>query len=86
MIFPASSLLSPWKLAATSIEIRLTIKQLGEGMARESTRLAACASLDKLATAVFYHCKSPEEADFVAEMITDVGPTVAGKARRNGFH
>ncbi|KAH9894990.1 hypothetical protein C8Q73DRAFT_745370 [Cubamyces lactineus] len=75
----ASSLLSPWKLAATSIEIRLTIKQLGEGMSRESTRLAACASLDKLATAVFYHCKSPEEADFVAEMITNVGPTVAGK-------
>ncbi|OSD03951.1 hypothetical protein PYCCODRAFT_163808 [Trametes coccinea BRFM310] len=75
----ASSLLSPWKLAATSIEIRLTIKQLGEGMARESTRLAACASLDKLTTAVFYHCKSPEEADFVAEMITDVDRTVAGK-------
>ncbi|KAI0675055.1 hypothetical protein C8Q78DRAFT_1010248 [Trametes maxima] len=75
----ASSLLSPWKLAATSIEIRLTIKQLGEGMSRESTRLAACSSLDKLTTAVFYHCKSPEEADFVAEMITDVDRTVAGK-------
>ncbi|KAI0829604.1 hypothetical protein BC628DRAFT_1314187 [Trametes gibbosa] len=75
----ASSLLSPWKLAATSIEIRLTIKQLGEGMARESTRLAACASLDKLTNAVFFHCKSPEEADFVAEMITGVNETVAGK-------
>ncbi|KAH9858392.1 hypothetical protein C2E23DRAFT_767676 [Lenzites betulinus] len=75
----ASSLLSPWKLAATSIEIRLTIKQLGEGMARESTRLAACASLDKLTNAVFFHCKSPEEADFVAEMITGVSETVAGK-------
>ncbi|KAI0769653.1 hypothetical protein BD413DRAFT_627402 [Trametes elegans] len=75
----ASSLLSPWKLAATSIEIRLTIKQLGEGMSRDSTRLAACASLDKLATAVFFHCKSPEEADFVAEMITDVDRTVAEK-------
>ncbi|CDO75642.1 hypothetical protein BN946_scf184743.g2 [Trametes cinnabarina] len=81
----ASSLLSPWKLAATSIEIRLTIKQLGEGMARESTRLAACASLDKLTTAVFYHCKSPEEADFVAEMITDVDKTVAGKVREFSF-
>ncbi|KAI0633322.1 hypothetical protein C8Q77DRAFT_1217758 [Trametes polyzona] len=75
----ASSLLSPWKLAATSIELRLTIKQLGEGMSRESTRLAACTSLDKLTNAVFYHCKSPEEADFVAEMITDVDRTVAGK-------
>ncbi|KAI8993842.1 hypothetical protein BD414DRAFT_480612 [Trametes punicea] len=81
----ASSLLSPWKLAATSIEIRLTIKQLGEGMARESTRLAACASLDKLTTAVFYHCKSPEEADFVAEMITDVDKTVAGKFLNAGL-
>ncbi|KAI0356240.1 hypothetical protein OH77DRAFT_1401364 [Trametes cingulata] len=75
----ASSLLSPWKLAATSIEIRLTIKQLGEGMSRESTRIAACQSLDKLTNAVFYHCKSPEEADFVAEMITDVDKSVAGK-------
>ncbi|OJT09261.1 Mediator of RNA polymerase II transcription subunit 12 [Trametes pubescens] len=75
----ASSLLSPWKLAATAIEIRLTIKQLGDGMSRESTRIAACASLDKLTGGVFYHCKSPEEADFVAEMITNVHKTVAGK-------
>ncbi|EJF57727.1 hypothetical protein DICSQDRAFT_182976 [Dichomitus squalens LYAD-421 SS1] len=74
-----SSLLSHWKLAATSIEIRLTIKQLQEGMSRESTRVAACASLDRLTSAVFYSCKQPEEADFIADLIIDVDRTVAGK-------
>ena len=74
-----SSLLSHWKLAATSIEVRLTIKQLQEGMSRESTRLAACASLDKLAGAVFYSCKKPEEADFIADLVTDMDGTVAAK-------
>ena len=74
-----SSLLSHWKLAATSIEIRLTIKQLQEGMSRESTRVAACASLDRLTSAVFYSCKQPEEADFIADLIIDVDRSVAGK-------
>ena len=76
-----TSLLSHWKLAATSIEIRLAIKQLQEAMSRESTRQVAGSSLDKLASAVFYSCKKAEEADFVAELITDVDRTVAGKVR-----
>ncbi|KAI0958249.1 hypothetical protein AcV7_004122 [Taiwanofungus camphoratus] len=74
-----SSLLSPWKLAATSIEIRLTLKQLGEGLSRDSTRDAANATLDKVTAFVFHHCKTPEEADFVAEMTTEVSRDVAGK-------
>ncbi|RDX50110.1 hypothetical protein OH76DRAFT_1402976 [Lentinus brumalis] len=74
-----TSLLSHWKLAATSIEIRLAIKQLQEALSRESTRQVAGSSLDKLASAVFYSCKKAEEADFVAELITDVDRTVAGK-------
>ncbi len=74
-----SSVLSHWKLAATSIEIRLSIKQLQEGMSRESTRQLACNSLDKLTSAVFYSCKKPEEADFIADLITDVDRSVAGK-------
>ncbi|OBZ68162.1 Mediator of RNA polymerase II transcription subunit 12 [Grifola frondosa] len=81
-----SSLLSPWKLAATAIEIRLTLKQLGEGLCRDATRSSSCASLDKLTTAVFYHCKTPEEADFVAEMMTDVSRAVAGKFVNAGLH
>ncbi|PIL34102.1 hypothetical protein GSI_03813 [Ganoderma sinense ZZ0214-1] len=74
-----SSLLSHWKLAATSVEIRLTIKQLQEGISREPTRVAAYASLDRLTSAVFYSCRQPEEADFIADLIIDVDRTVAGK-------
>ncbi|KAH9940479.1 uncharacterized protein BXZ73DRAFT_88710 [Epithele typhae] len=74
-----SSLLSPWKLAATAIEIRLSIKQLQESMARESTRNMAVANLDKLALAVFFSCKRPEEADFIADLVTDMDGIVAGK-------
>ncbi|PCH43895.1 hypothetical protein WOLCODRAFT_138657 [Wolfiporia cocos MD-104 SS10] len=74
-----SSLLTPWKLAATSIEVRLTLKQLGEGLSRESTRNVANATLNKLSTFVYQQCKTPEEADFVAEMMTDVDREVAGK-------
>ena len=50
-----------------------------EGMSRESTRNAACQSLDKLAGAVFYSCKRPEEADFIADLVTDMEGAVAGK-------
>nr|VWP02310.1 Non-specific serine/threonine protein kinase (EC [Ganoderma boninense] len=74
-----SSLLSHWKLAATSVEIRLTIKQLQEGISREPTRVAAYASLDRLTSAVFYSCRQPEEADFIADLIINVDRTVAGK-------
>ncbi|KZT00461.1 uncharacterized protein LAESUDRAFT_666096 [Laetiporus sulphureus 93-53] len=74
-----SSLLTPWKLAATSIEIRLTLKQLGESLARESTRHAANMTLDKLTAFVFKHCRTSEEVDFVAEMMTEVSREVAGK-------
>ncbi|KAF9819188.1 hypothetical protein IEO21_02359 [Rhodonia placenta] len=74
-----SSLLTPWKLAATAIEIRLTLKQLGEGLTRDSTRNAAQLSLNRLTTFVFQQCKTPEEADFVAEMMTEVSQEVAGK-------
>ena len=48
-------------------------------MSRESTRVAACASLDRLTSAVFYSCKQPEEADFIADLIIDVDRSVAGK-------
>ncbi|TFY51580.1 hypothetical protein EVJ58_g10491, partial [Rhodofomes roseus] len=74
-----SSLLTPWKLAATAIEMRLTLKQLAEGLTREATRSAANATLDRLGNFVFHQCKSTEEVDFVAEMMTEVSRDVAGK-------
>ncbi|KZT67178.1 hypothetical protein DAEQUDRAFT_673722 [Daedalea quercina L-15889] len=74
-----SSLLTPWKLAATAIEMRLTLKQLAEGLTRESMQKAANVSLDRLGHFVFHQCKSAEEVDFVAEMMTEVSIDVAGK-------
>ncbi|CCM03317.1 uncharacterized protein FIBRA_05445 [Fibroporia radiculosa] len=80
-----SSLLTPWKLAATAIEIRLTLKQLGEGLCRDTTRSAANMTLEKLTTFVFQQCKTPEEADFVAEMMTEVSREIAGKFANAGL-
>lgn len=77
-----SCLLTPWKLAATAIEIRLTLKQLAEGLSRDATRHAANASLDRLGTFVFHQCKSAEEVDFLAEMMSEVSRDVAGKVSR----
>lgn len=74
-----SCLLTPWKLAATAIEMRLSLKQLAEGLLRDATRHAANASLDRLGNFVFHQCKSAEEVDFVAEMMTEVSRDVAGK-------
>ncbi|KAL6308224.1 hypothetical protein BKA93DRAFT_726196 [Sparassis latifolia] len=81
-----SSLLSPWKLAATSIEMRLTLKQLGEGLARESSHEAASTSLDELTDFVFHHCTNMELVDFVAEMMVDVDREVATKFVDAGLH
>ena len=50
-----------------------------EGMSRESTRTAAYANLNMLAEAVFYSCKRPEEADFIADLATDIEGIVAAK-------
>ncbi|KAH9945672.1 hypothetical protein B0H21DRAFT_744154 [Amylocystis lapponica] len=80
-----SSLLSPWKLAATAIEIRLTLKQLGEGLSRETTRATADATLDKVAAFVFQSCRPAEVTDFVAEMMTEVSRDVASKFLNAGL-
>lgn len=74
-----TSMLSPWKLAATAILTRLTLKQFGENLVRDSKSAVAFAQLNNLTTALLHHFNSPEEADFVAEMITDVSSNVAGR-------
>ena len=72
-------LLSPWKLAATSIELRFTLQQLDEALQHESTRERANHFLDRLTLAVFGQGMSSEEADFVAEMMQCVCPQVTTK-------
>ncbi|THH02580.1 hypothetical protein EW026_g328 [Hermanssonia centrifuga] len=79
-----STFLSPWKLAATSIELRFTMKQLGEALLRESSRDKASACLDNLTSNVFGQGMNSEEADFIAEMMKGVSTSVAGKLYGSG--
>ncbi len=74
-----STLLSPWKLAATSIELRFTMKQLGEALRRDVTRDRANLYLDKLTLTVFGQGMNSEEADFMAEIMKSISPEVTNK-------
>ncbi|EKM53974.1 uncharacterized protein PHACADRAFT_196411 [Phanerochaete carnosa HHB-10118-sp] len=74
-----SSFLSPWKLAATSIELRFTMRQFNEALQRPAYKDRAERSLSKLAITLFGQGMDSEQADFVAEMIRGVNPVVVGK-------
>ena len=76
-----STLLSPWKLAATSIELRFTMKQLGEALRRDVTRDRANVYLDRLTSTVFGQGMNSEEADFMAEIMKSISPEVTTKVR-----
>lgn len=78
-----STLLSPWKLAATSIELRFTMKQLGEALRRDTTRDRANEYLDKITSKVFGQVMDSEEADFMAEMMKDACAEITHKV---SFH
>lgn len=74
-----STILSPWKLAATSIELRFTIRQLDEELHRPSSKDKADKSLSNLATQLFGQGMDSEQADFIADMVKGVSPGVVGK-------
>ena len=74
-----STFLSPWKLAATSIELRFTIRQLDEELQKPSSKDKAERSLSKLAVMLFGQGMDSEQADFVADMVRGVSPMVVGK-------
>ncbi|KAF8160920.1 hypothetical protein B0H34DRAFT_795767 [Crassisporium funariophilum] len=78
-------LLSPWKIAATTIQMQLQVKQLGRALSQESTSEAASANLDKLASMLFHHTKTSEEAYYVGEMARGADSAVAAKFINNGF-
>ncbi|KAH7922771.1 hypothetical protein BV22DRAFT_1094076 [Leucogyrophana mollusca] len=80
-----SSVLSPWRLAATAIQIQFGLRQLGRALAHESTSHAAGASLDKMTSMLFHHSMASEEAYFIAEMARGVDGPVAVKFINNGF-
>ena len=76
---PLSSLLSPWKRAATEIELQFALRHLGEDLSRGDTRNAASASLNQLTDQIFSHSFTREEASFVATIVQCAGAEVAGK-------
>ncbi|KAL4248177.1 Mediator of RNA polymerase II transcription subunit 12 [Abortiporus biennis] len=80
-----NAFLSPWKLAATSIEMRFTIRQLDAGLGRDATRAKSMAYLEKLTEAVYQQGIGSEEGDFVAEMLRDVSSPIAAKFVNSGL-
>ncbi|KAF9484513.1 hypothetical protein BDN70DRAFT_872547 [Pholiota conissans] len=78
-------LLSPWKLASTTIQMQLQVKKLGRALSHESTAEGAAASLNKLTSMLFHHTKTAEEAYYVGEMARGADSTVACKFVNNGF-
>lgn len=74
-----SSLLSPWKLAATAIEVQFTLKQMGERLALGTPHTHGKTKVDRLIAQFLHHHMSTEEADFVADMARGVGPTIVSK-------
>ncbi|KAH9166651.1 hypothetical protein EDB89DRAFT_2128588 [Lactarius sanguifluus] len=78
-----SALLSPWKLAATTIEVQFSLKQMGERLALGTPNRNT--KVDRLIAKFMHHHMSTEEADLVAEMARGVGPTIACKFVNTGF-
>lgn len=69
-----SSLLSPWKIAATTVHFQFVLRRVGEGQSE-----ALGAGLDKLTSILLEHTFSSEEAYFVAQMTKGVGSSISTK-------
>ncbi|KDR75321.1 hypothetical protein GALMADRAFT_249351 [Galerina marginata CBS 339.88] len=78
-------LLTPWKIAATTIQMQLQVKQLGRALNHEPTSECATANLNKLTSMLFHHTKTAEEAYYVGEMARGADSTVAAKFVNNGL-
>ncbi|KAG9310605.1 hypothetical protein JVU11DRAFT_9170 [Chiua virens] len=76
-----SSALSPWRLAATAVQLQFGLWQLGRAMANDSTRQAASASPYKMTSIPFHH----SEACFIAEMVKEIDSAVAETFVINGM-
>lgn len=64
-----STSLTPWKLAATSIELRFTIKQLEEALARDGSREKARQALNRITASLFKQGMCSEEVDLVTGIV-----------------
>ncbi|KAG6920074.1 hypothetical protein DXG01_010142 [Tephrocybe rancida] len=80
-----TSLLSPWKIAATMVQMQLILKEMGQELLRDPTNSSAHANLDRLILMLFNHSMTSEEAFYVGEMAKGVDSIVAGKFVNNGL-
>lgn len=80
-----TSLLSPWKIASTMIQLQLILKQMDRDLSNESTHQATSEKLDKLILMLFHHSMTSEEAYYVGEMARGVENAVAGKVVVNHY-
>jgi mediator of RNA polymerase II transcription subunit 12 len=74
-----TSLLSPWKIAATTIQMQIQVKKLGRALSHQSTSASAIADLNKLTSTLFRHTRTAEEAYYVGEMARGSDSAVASK-------
>ncbi|KAK7692890.1 hypothetical protein QCA50_004525 [Cerrena zonata] len=75
----SASALTPWKLAATFMENRFSMKQLSSALTRDITRKRANDTLDQMAARMFQQDMTAEQSDFVAEMMKGITLPVAQK-------
>ena len=76
-----STSLTPWKLAATSIELRFTIKQLEEALARDSLRDKARLALNRITSSLFKQGMCSEEVDFVTGIVKGGSVEIVARVR-----
>lgn len=74
-----TSLLSPWKIAATVVQLRLILKQMGQGILHDPNNQKANINLDRLISMLFHPSMISEEAFYVGEMVRDVEVGIIGK-------
>ena len=76
-----STSLTPWKLAATSIELRFTIKQLEEALARDGSREKARQALNRITSSLFKQGMCSEEVDFVTGIVKGASVEIIARVR-----
>ncbi|KAF8638047.1 hypothetical protein AX16_010679 [Volvariella volvacea WC 439] len=75
-------LLSPWKIAATTLQFQFLLRQMGRAMPQDA---AASNGLDKLTLMIFRHSMTSEQAYHFAQMARGVDAIVATKFINNGL-
>ncbi|TFL04760.1 hypothetical protein BDV98DRAFT_330597 [Pterulicium gracile] len=80
-----SSVLSPWKLAATAIKLRFVLGQMESAVATNTPKRAADSNLNDILSLVFNHELTSEQAYFFAELVTGVDLAVGTKFLNTGL-